>query len=67
MSKLLRILKIGIAFILFVILVFIISIFIFSVLEKYNLLNNKIIKFIINLISVIIGAWFIQFLIKKIK
>ena len=66
MSKMKRVLKIGILFILFVIFAFIISLLIFYVLDKYNLLDNKITKFISTLLSVIIGMGVIQFLIKRI-
>lgn len=66
MSKLKKVFKIGVLFIVFVIFVFIISLLIFSVLDKYNLLDNKITKFISTLLSVIIGILVIQFLIKKI-
>ena len=61
-----RVLKMGILFILFVFFAFIISLLIFSVLDKYNLLDNKITKFISTLLSTIIGIAGIQFLIKRI-
>ncbi len=40
MSKVKRLLKIGILFVLFIILAFIIVLAIFSILGKYNLFNN---------------------------
>lgn len=61
-----RVLKIAILFILFIIFTFIISILFFSVLDKYNLLDNKIIKFVSTLLSVIAGVWIMHFLINKI-
>lgn len=61
-----RILKISIAFILFVIFFFIISLIIFYFLDKVDLLDNKIIKFIITFLAVIIGSKYMQFIIKKI-
>lgn len=66
MSKMKRVFKIGILFILFVILAFIVSLLIFFVLDKYNLFDNKITKLISTLFSVIIGIGVVQFLIKRI-
>lgn len=51
-----RVPQIGMLFILFVIFSFIISILLFSVLDKYNLLDNKIIKLISTLLSVMVGT-----------
>lgn len=65
MSKVKRLLKIGILFILFIILAFIMALAIFSVLDKYNLFNN-ISKMIITILFSIVAVWFGEFLINKI-
>ena len=65
MSKVKRLLKIGILFILFIIFAFIIVLAIFSVLDEYNLFNN-ISRMIITVLFSILAVWFVQFLINKI-
>lgn len=65
MSKVKRLLKIGILFVLFIILAFIMVLAIFFVLDKYNLFNN-ISKMIITVLFSIVTVWFVQFLINKI-
>ncbi|NLL80988.1 MAG: hypothetical protein GX231_01625 [Tissierellia bacterium] len=65
MSKVKRLLKIGILFVLFIILAFIIVLAIFSILGKYNLFNN-ISKMITTVLFTIVAVWFVQFLINKI-
>lgn len=65
MSKIKRLLKIGIMFILFIILAFIMVLIIFSFLGKYNLFNN-ISRIIITVLFTIVAVWFVQFLINKI-
>ena len=65
MSKVIRLLKIGILFVLFIILAFIIVLAIFSILGKYNLFNN-ISKMITTVLFTIVAVWFVQFLINKI-
>lgn len=65
MSKVKRLLKISILFILFIILAFIIVLAIFSVLDKYNLFNN-ISRMIVTALFSMLAVWFVQFLINKI-
>lgn len=65
MSKVKRLLKIGILFVLFIILAFIIVLAIFSILGKYNLFNN-ISKMITTVLFTIVAVWFVQFLINNI-
>ena len=65
MSKVKRLLKIGVLFVLFIILAFIIVLAIFSILGKYNLFNN-ISKMITTVLFTIVAVWFVQFLINKI-
>lgn len=65
MSKVKRLLKIGILFVLFIILAFIIVLAIFSILGKYDLFNN-ISKMITTVLFTIVAVWFVQFLINKI-
>lgn len=65
MSKVKRLLKICILFILFIILAFIMVLAIFFVLDKYNLFNN-ISKMIITVLFSIVTVWFVQFLVNKI-
>jgi ABC-type uncharacterized transport system permease subunit len=65
MSKVKRLLKIGILFVLFIILGFIIVLAIFSILGKYNLFNN-ISKMITTVLFTIVAVWFVQLLINNI-
>jgi membrane protease YdiL (CAAX protease family) len=65
MSKIKKLLKIGILVVLFIIISFIIALVIFSILDKYNLFNN-ISKMITTILFTIVGVWFVQFLINKI-
>lgn len=65
MSKIKKLLQIGILFVLFIIIAFIIVLIIYSVLDKYNLFNN-ISKSIITVLFSIVAVWFGQFLIDKI-
>ena len=62
-----KVLKIALMFIVFGVFVFIISILGFSVLERYDLLDNSIMKYIVNILSIITGILFIRFLINKMK
>ena len=62
-----KVLNIALMFIVFVVFVFIISILGFSVLERYDLLDNSIMKYIVNILSIITGILFIRFLINKMK
>ena len=67
MIKILRSFKRATLYILSLLLMVIISLLLFSVLEKYNLLEDIIIRYISSSLLIIIGIIIIEFFGKKLK